>query len=427
MSLLMDALRKAEQAKRGGRLDASAELGDLPALPTSAPAPPDEMAAAAPPPPADAGGMPAAAAPTVLPDLPAKLEVLDSQFTADAPADPARDANAPTRRRTDSIRPEFLKPGPAPAADAAERKAAQNTFAAKQPARRDDHATVIGGALVLLAVGAIGIYFWLQLKPAPSATTPTMTAMPPRPAAEPSAAMADAAQASPGPALAVPETPRPAPAQRPAAIRPQSAPAADLESPIRITRSHPTVNPALADAYAAFQAGRLAQARTAYEDLLRTDANNADALRGAAAVALREGREADARNYYQHLIEADPKDAIAQAGLAGLDAHGDPIAGESRLKTALAGQPDSPALHFALGNLYARQGRWGDAQQAYFDAVTGEGDNPDYLFNLAVSLDQLHQAKPAAQYYRQALTAAAARPAAFDTTRAAARLRALQP
>jgi tetratricopeptide (TPR) repeat protein len=49
----------------------------------------------------------------------------------------------------------------------------------------------------------------------------------------------------------------------------------------------------------------------------------------------------------------------------------------------LAAQPDSPTLNFALGNLYAQQGRWNDAQQAYFRAFAGDGDNPDYQFNLA--------------------------------------------
>jgi uncharacterized protein HemY len=69
-----------------------------------------------------------------------------------------------------------------------------------------------------------------------------------------------------------------------------------------------------------------------------------------------------------------------------------------------AGQAaDSAALFFALGNLYARQGRWSEAQQAYFQAYALEPDNADHLFNVAVSLDHLRQKKLAAQYYRMAL------------------------
>jgi cytochrome c-type biogenesis protein CcmH/NrfG len=48
---------------------------------------------------------------------------------------------------------------------------------------------------------------------------------------------------------------------------------------------------------------------------------------------------------------------------------------------------------FALGNLYAQQGRWPDAQQAYFRAYGAAPDNPDYAYNLAVGLDRLNQPK----------------------------------
>jgi tetratricopeptide (TPR) repeat protein len=46
--------------------------------------------------------------------------------------------------------------------------------------------------------------------------------------------------------------------------------------------------------------------------------------------------------------------------------------------------------------------RWNDAQQAYFRAYSAEPDNPDILYNLAISLEHLRQNKLAAQYYAQA-------------------------
>jgi hypothetical protein len=58
--------------------------------------------------------------------------------------------------------------------------------------------------------------------------------------------------------------------------------------------------------------------------------------------------------------------------------------------------------------------------------VAADPDNPDYLFNLAVSLDQIRQPKLAAQHYRLALEAAQLRPAAFDRERVRARLEQLQ-
>jgi uncharacterized protein HemY len=92
----------------------------------------------------------------------------------------------------------------------------------------------------------------------------------------------------------------------------------------------------------------------------------------------------------------------------------------------IAKQPDSAALFFALGNLYAGQSRWSEAQQAYFQSYSLEPGNADHVFNVAVSLDHLRQKKLAAQYYRMALTAAETSPSAFDKNAAAQRILDLQ-
>jgi tetratricopeptide (TPR) repeat protein len=63
-----------------------------------------------------------------------------------------------------------------------------------------------------------------------------------------------------------------------------------------------------------------------------------------------------------------------------------------------------------------------EAQQSYFRAYTAEPDNPDILYNLAISLEHMRQNKLAAQYYSQAIAAAQNRPAGFDKAQAAARL-----
>lgn len=210
-------------------------------------------------------------------------------------------------------------------------------------------------------------------------------------------------------------------------MTPMRVPSVGVEA--RVNFAAPQVKPesTVAEAFEAFRMGNLTVARLAYEKLLQADPRNPDALHGLAAVALREGRADAAAVAYLRILEANPSDAAAHAGLVGLDARGDPLASESRIKSLLAAQPDVPVLNFALGNLYARQDRWDEAQQAYFKAVTEDGNNPDYLFNLAVSLDQLHQPRLAAQYYGRALLAAENRPAAFDRAQASNRLRQLQP
>jgi tetratricopeptide (TPR) repeat protein len=61
-----------------------------------------------------------------------------------------------------------------------------------------------------------------------------------------------------------------------------------------------------------------------------------------------------------------------------------------------------------------QQRRWADAQQSYFKAAASDPDNPDYAYNLAVSLEHLRQPGPALDYYRRALSLAYKRNASFD-------------
>jgi len=209
---------------------------------------------------------------------------------------------------------------------------------------------------------------------------------------------------------------RPEPARRMAATDSPGA------VPIRLTRTRPEPDVNAQAGYAKLQGNQLDGARHDYEQALKTDPNNVDTLLALAAIAQRQGRSADADGYRQRAIDADPRDPAAQAAALGVTTGGDQMANESRLKSALAAQPESGPLSFALGNLYARQGRWSEAQQVYFNAVAADADNPDYLFNLAISLDHLRQPKLAAQHYRLALDAAQRRPAAFDRERVKLRL-----
>lgn len=196
---------------------------------------------------------------------------------------------------------------------------------------------------------------------------------------------------------------------------------------LQITRARPHLDPALIEAYEALQRGNLAQAEEAYQQTLAHDPWNGDALHGMAVLHLRQGRPDMAEPYYQKALEADPKDARALAGLISLQSPADPLQAESRINSLLARIPESPFLNFSRGNLLAEQGRWNEARQAYARAASRDPANPDYLFNLAVSLDRLQQPGPAARHYQQALAEAERRPAGFDRLAVMERLKHLQP
>lgn len=198
------------------------------------------------------------------------------------------------------------------------------------------------------------------------------------------------------------------------------APPAEAPPPaprFRLTRP-PEIDNELLEAHARLEAHDLVGARSAYEQIIGRDPLDSGSLLALATIASVQGRDEEAATLRQRAFIADPGNPAAQAAL--LDnpaAAGEPVLAESRLKSLLARQA-APSLEFALGNLLARQRRWPEAQQAYFRAVAGDADNPDYLFNLAVSLEHLQQPRIAATYYRQALAASAKRASAFDRRQA---------
>lgn len=443
----MDALRKAEQQKQQGSGTAgSAHAGRESEGLALEPMPKPEMA--------DARSA-ATRRGDKLPELPQRMEELDEQFFTIPPA-PGK-----TSTTRGPATPRSAISGKA-AAEAA-RADAQNLFAAKQPvAPIGGHGFAVGvGVATLVAIVAIGIYFYWQLQPKGGLTvSPAVMASPPSPAApqlpekvavaplppatnpvpatSPMPALPSITTAKPqqAPAATMPTTSRSerlsdAPVAPPSSERPRQADTAAVPNTASDIRLHPSKRPAKGDdtpeaAYAAFIRGEYERAHSLWLAMLRSDARNLDALLGLAALAQQGGKLELAEQFFRKAIEVDPKNPAANAGLFATSPPSDPRQAESHLKGLLAEQPDAPQLHFALGNLYLGESRWAEAQQAFFKAHVADPDNADILYNLAVSLDHLHQERLAAQYYTRALAAARSGPANFDPALAETRLQTLQ-
>jgi Flp pilus assembly protein TadD len=188
----------------------------------------------------------------------------------------------------------------------------------------------------------------------------------------------------------------------------------------------PKVSESLAEAYTALRAGRNAEARKLYAALVAGDGMNLDARLGLATAMARTGETVAALREYKKALEIDPRNSTALAALLVLsDASTAPTL-EADLRALLTRHADSAELHYALGNLLAGQSRWTEAQQAFFDAWRHGGDNADYAFNLAVSLDQLRQARLATEYYQRALALAGRQGAQFDRRQAERRINELK-
>jgi tetratricopeptide (TPR) repeat protein/uncharacterized protein YjbI with pentapeptide repeats len=158
----------------------------------------------------------------------------------------------------------------------------------------------------------------------------------------------------------------------------------------------------LGDAYAAYQAGDFERALGLYTDATRLEPQNRDALLGLAAIHVRQGRLDQAIDNYREVLLANPKDSVALTSLISV-INVDPAAGETEIKKLLSEQPKSAHLHFALGNMYGSQKRWQEAQTAYFEALKHKPDDPNYAYNLAVSLEHIEKPRVAATFYRRAL------------------------
>lgn len=320
----------------------------------------------------------------------------------------------------------------------ASRSAGENLFAAKKKKKGSTMRWNLGlvPTTLLFAVvfgSGYGYYVWLEIQPPKQQRVAQRKPAPPAPAPVPVAK-------APTLVPLVPAMPRETTAPSTEKQPPIAARNNDFDTPRSKPRARPSRNrydapdvafqrnvqpdattPALLDAWQAYQRGDYVTAEQGYRQALARDANNRDALLGLAATAQQQGREEAAQQYYRQMLVLDPRDASAQAALAAYSS-GDTANTESRIKQLLAGQPRSAELHFALGNLYAGQSDWGDAQQYYFNAYTLEPSNAQFAFNLAVSLEHLGQQKLASQHYQQALQLDVSGNSGFDRAQAQQRL-----
>ncbi|MFA9421128.1 MAG: tetratricopeptide repeat protein, partial [Gammaproteobacteria bacterium] len=158
----------------------------------------------------------------------------------------------------------------------------------------------------------------------------------------------------------------------------------------------------LQEAYAAYQRGNDDLAMLKYNQVLDIDPGSRNALLARAAISIQNGNIETAIQDYQTLLVSNPKDSLAMSSMTAV-ANYSPEQSESLLKLLIRDEPDSPYLNFALGNVYVAQNRWSEAQGQYFTAFQNNPGDPNYAYNLAVSLEHINQPRVAISYYQRAL------------------------
>ena len=195
---------------------------------------------------------------------------------------------------------------------------------------------------------------------------------------------------------------------------------------IQKTNKVDPVGAVLDKAWLLYDKGLYDDAKQAYEEVLLIEERNRDALLGLGAISILQKDNVKARSIYSTLLELDPRDPIATAAIASIRSEAGSLgADESYLLSMLQKNAEAPHLNFSLANIYAQQNKWPSAQKYYFKAWQVDSDNADYIFNLAVSLDQLGKNEQAIKFYRDSLLKAENKQVGFSREAAKKRIKEL--
>lgn len=465
MSLLLDALKRAEEAKRAKlavERGAVSAVDPLSPLPVASPSAPPEAAISA-------HVVPSKAAELQLADY----EDIDAQvaFQPERPSEEQERSGGITRElgltpvdtpRIEAPEPLISRVAQASKKSSTDRDVAKSVFIAKQSAQHEQGAgkkwLLPAIAIGVAVVGAGGWYVWNEVnrisKPASVAARPLQApAIQPQPSpnvqpaiAEANVAMATTPPAEPAlppllpplpeqvalpPSLSTGKSGKASPIQfddreQLARALKEISPAREESVSLKLARSlaPPAVPNELLEAYQSLKDANYPLAITRYSRIVQAEPLNLDAQIGLATAFARAGDTVSAAKHFRATLAIDPRNANALAGLLAVNRTG---AGsmEVELKSLVAKHPSSAALHFSLGNQFASERRWVEAQQSFFEAYRLESDRPDHVYNLAVSLDHLGKFQLAQEYYSKVLAMPGGAGVQFDRASVMRRLREL--
>ena len=170
-----------------------------------------------------------------------------------------------------------------------------------------------------------------------------------------------------------------------------------------------------------FRAGRLREAREAYQRAIAAGFRHPDAFVNLAAIAEREGRLDDARRSLKEAVELNAFDADAWNRLGVLELRrGDLDTARDALTKAVGAAPDRAEPHYNLAIVERRAGNEASAQTHLRDALARNPAYPEANYELGTGYLTAKEPTPALNAYRAALAARPDYPEAlFGAARAA--------
>ncbi|MGC2457296.1 MAG: tetratricopeptide repeat protein [Gallionellaceae bacterium] len=146
----------------------------------------------------------------------------------------------------------------------------------------------------------------------------------------------------------------------------------------------------LMQAVALHQAGRLEEAKSLYQNLLRRDPRDSHALHYLGLIALQQNNYADAVNLIESAIQADRRVPAFHCNLGNAyKALGQIDSAIAAYLEAVRLDPKFQAVYNNLGNMYLEQGKLEEAVSSYRRALTLQPDFAEVRWQLAMSRLQL--------------------------------------
>jgi protein O-GlcNAc transferase len=161
---------------------------------------------------------------------------------------------------------------------------------------------------------------------------------------------------------------------------------------------------ALDTAIHAFQSGQLPQAKLAFEQVLRLDPKEPDALHSLGLILFQLGEQEKGLQLVTQSTKVRPKHPETHYNLGVMHQRlGQFAQAESSFRQVLAQKRDHARAHFALGNALRELGKGGEAAKSFEQAVKIVPSWPEGHFNLGNALRDLGEFQKATACFQRAI------------------------
>lgn len=157
------------------------------------------------------------------------------------------------------------------------------------------------------------------------------------------------------------------------------------------------------EAFEALIQGQYSASITLYKALEKDYADHVDVLFGIASAYHKSGQYRQARPYYERAIAIEPDRQDLMNNFLALLGKESPVNALLELQKLEKISPGFSPIPAQIGFIHFETGNYDEAAKALRRAVSIDEGNPQYLYNLAVTMDKLSRREEATYYYRKYL------------------------